>query len=426
MIFMTDYHAMWEDLGMDIETHDQLCAVLPTAFGDTYLSQENRPDGMAFYDMVVGEIHGIRPSELIEAQKKGQKVFGTFCVYVPDEVVIAANGIVTGLCGGSQFWVPAGESVLPKNTCPLIKASVGARLGRTCPFFRIADMYVGETTCDGKKKAYEILGKDVPMHIMDMPQMKREKDYKKWEDEIREFIKVVEDFTGNKVTVENLNEAIHIVNEKRKALKRVYDTRKSANIPISGKDALLMIQIAFFDDPVRCSEMANKLADELEQRVKDGVSVFPAGTKRIMLTGTPMAIPNWKLHHLIETSGGAVVCEECCTGTRYFENLVDETQTTLDGQVEALANRYMKNNCACFTPNTGRIDDIIRLAKEYNVDGVIDANLMFCNLYDTESKSVAEALTEAGIPNLKLETDYTDNDAEALRTRIEAFIETLE
>lgn len=423
---MTDYHAMWEDLGMDVETHDQLCAVLPTAFGDTYLSQKNRPEGMAFYDMVVGEIHGIRPSELIEAQKKGQKVFGTFCVYVPDEVIIAANGIVTGLCGGSQFWVPAGESVLPKNTCPLIKASVGARLGRTCPFFRIADMYVGETTCDGKKKAYEILGKDVPMHIMDMPQMKREKDYKKWEDEIREFIKVVEDFTGNKVTVENLNEAIHIVNEKRKALKRVYDTRKSANIPISGKDALLMIQIAFFDDPVRCAEMANKLADELEQRVKDGVSVFPAGTKRIMLTGTPMAIPNWKLHHLIETSGGAVVCEECCTGTRYFENLVDETQATLDGQVEALANRYMKNNCACFTPNTGRIDDIIRLAKEYNVDGVIDANLMFCNLYDTESKSVAEALTEAGIPNLKLETDYTDNDAEALRTRIEAFIETLE
>lgn len=423
---MTDYHAMWKDLGMDIETHDQLCAVLPTAFGDTYLSQKNRPDGMAFYDMVVGEIHGIRPAELIEAQKSGQKVFGTFCVYVPDEVIIAANGIVTGLCGGSQFWVPAGEAVLPKNTCPLIKASVGARLGKTCPFFRIADMYVGETTCDGKKKAYEILGKDVPMHIMDMPQMKRKKDYKKWEDEIRDFIKVVEDFTGNVVTVEKLNDAIHIVNEKRKALSRVYETRKSENIPISGKDALLMIQIAFFDDPVRCTEMANKLADELEQRVRDGVSVFPAGTKRIMLTGTPMAIPNWKLHHLIETSGGAVVCEECCTGTRYFENLVDETQTTLDGQIEALANRYMKNNCACFTPNTGRIDDIIRLAKEYNVDGVIDANLMFCNLYDTESKSVAEALTEVGIPNLKLETDYTDNDAEALRTRIEAFIETLE
>lgn len=423
---MTDYHPMWEDLGMDVETHDQLCAVLPQAFGDVYLSQENRPDAMAFWDMVVGEIHGIRPAELIEAQKNGQKVFGTFCVFVPDEVIIAANGIVTGLCGGSQFWVPAGEEVLPKNTCPLIKASVGARLGRTCPFFRIADMYVGETTCDGKKKAYEILAEDVPMHIMDLPQMKRECDYKKWEDEIRKFIKVVEEFTRNEITTEKLADAIKTVNAKRAAMKRVYECRKADKLPISGKDVLLMSQIAFFDDPHRCAEMCNKLADECEQRIADGVSVFPEGTKRIMITGTPMAIPNWKLHHIIETSGAAVVCEECCTGTRYFENMVDERGTTLDEQVTALSNRYMCNNCECFTPNPGRKEDILRLAKEYNVDGVIDAHLMFCNLYDTAGRGVSAALAEANIPCLTIETDYTDNDAEQLRTRVQAFIEMLD
>ncbi len=422
---MSDYVKMWENLGMDLETHDQLCQVLPTAFGDVYLSQENRPEGMGFWDFVVSEIHGIRPSELIEAQKNGQKVFGTFCVYVPDEVVIAANGIVTGLCGGSQFWVPGGEKVLPKNTCPLIKASVGARLDRTCPFFRIADMYVGETTCDGKKKAYEILAEDVPVHVMDMPQMKRTEDYDKWAHEIELFAGVAEEQTGNKVTPEKLAEAIKIINNKRKALKRVYDARKADKLPISGKDALLMMQIAFFDDPVRCAEMCNKLADELDQRIKDGVSVFPEGTKRILLTGTPLAIPNWKLHHIIETSGAAVVCEEMCTGTRYFENLVDETQTTLEGQYKSLADRYMKNNCACFTPNEGRIDDIIRLAKEYKADGVIDVNLKFCSIYDTEGFFDERALKEAGIPVLGIETDYTDSDAEQLKTRIEAFIEML-
>jgi benzoyl-CoA reductase/2-hydroxyglutaryl-CoA dehydratase subunit BcrC/BadD/HgdB len=416
---------MWENLGMDLAAHDNLCAVLPTAFGDVYLSQKNRPKAMDFWDMVVADIHGIRPAELIEAQKKGQKVFGTFCVYVPDEVVIAANGIVTGLCGGSQFWVPDGEKVLPKSTCPLIKASVGARLGKTCPFFRIADMYVGETTCDGKKKAWEILGKDVPMYVMDIPQMKRAKDVKKWAEEIADFAAVVEKETGNKITPEKLADAIRIINEKRKALARVYEARKSSTIPISGKDALLMMQIAFFDDPVRCAQMVNRLADELEQRVKDGVSVFPAGTKRILLSGTPMAIPNWKMHHIIETSGAAVVCEEACTGTRYFEKLVDESATTLEGQYAALADRYMGINCACFTPNTKRIDDIIRLAKEYKVDGVIDVNLKFCCLYDTEGYTVENALKEAGIPVLGIETDYTDADAEQLRTRIQAFIEVL-
>ena len=422
---MADYVKMWKDLGMDLESHDNLCQVLPTAVGDVFLTQENRPKAMEFWDLVISEVHGIRPAELIEEQKKGRKVFGTFCVFVPDEIIVALNGIVTGLCGGSQFWVPGGEAVLPKNTCPLIKASVGARLGRTCPFFRIADVYVGETTCDGKKKAYEILGEDVPMIIMDVPQMKRQKDIEKWKDEIADFAKKAEEITGNTLSVEKLKEAINIINEKRKAMKRVYDARKSLTLPISGRDTLLMTQISFFDDPVRCAEMCNKLADELEERIKNGVSVVKEGTKRILVTGTPLAVPNWKLHNIIETSGAAVVCEEMCTGTRCFENLVDGSADTLDGLFMALSERYMKNNCACFTPNPGRIEDIIRLAREYKADGVIDCSLKFCGLYDIEKKNVSEALKKEGIPVLSLETDYEDSDSGQLRTRIEAFVEML-
>lgn len=422
---MADYRKMWEDLGMDVEMHDQLCAVLPQAFGDVFLSQENRPEGMDYYNMVVADIHGIRPAELIEHQKKGGKVFGTFCVYVPDEIVSAADAIATGLCGGSQFWVPGGEKVLPTNTCPLIKASVGARIDRTCPFFRIADMYVGETTCDGKKKAWEILAEDVPVHVMNLPQMKRAKDVQAWAEEIETFKNIVEEFTGNKVTADKLAESIKLINNKRKALERLYDLRKNETLPISGCDALLISQIAFYDDPARFTQMTNKLCDELEKRVADGVSVVPAGTKRIMLTGTPLAIPNWKLHNIVETSGAAVVCEEMCTGTRYFEKLVDESGTTLEEQYQALANRYMNINCACFTPNSGRIDDILRLAKEYKVDGIIDVNLKFCNLYDTEGYFVERAMKEAGIPVLGIETDYTDSDAQQLRTRVSAFIEML-
>ena len=422
---MADYRKMWESLGMDLETHDQLCEVLPQAFGDVFLSQENRPEAMDYYNFVIAEIHGVRPQELIKAQEEGKKVFGTFCVYVPDELIFAANAIATGLCGGSQFWVPGGEKVLPTNTCPLIKASVGARLDRTCPFFRIADMYIGETTCDGKKKAWEILGEDVPVHVMDLPQMKREKDIKAWAEEIKELKKVIEEFTGNKVTEESLSESIKLINNKRKALSRLYECRKADKVPISGRDALVISQIAFYDDPARFTQMTNKLCDELEQRIKDGVSVVKEGTKRILLTGTPLAVPNWKLHNIIETSGAVVVCEEMCTGTRYFENLIDETKTTVDEQIDALANRYMGINCACFTPNTGRIDDIIRLAKEYKVDGVIDVNLKFCSLYDVEGYTVERALKEAGIPVMGIETDYTDNDAEQLRTRIGAFIEMI-
>lgn len=422
---MADYRQMWTDLGMDLEKHDLLCEALPDAFAGVFLAQENRPEGMDYFNFVVAEIHGVRPAELVEHQKNGGKVFGTFCVYVPDEVVFAAGGIATGLCGGSQFWVPGGEKVLPANTCPLIKASVGARLDKTCPFFRIADMFIGETTCDGKKKAWEILNQDVPVYVMDLPQMKREKDIAAWEDEIRLFIQKIEAVTGNKITPQALADNIKLINAKRKALSRLYNTRKNAPVPISGKDALLITQIAFYDDPARFAAQTNALCEELEQRIARGEGVFPADAPRIMVTGSPMAIPNWKLHHIVETSGAAVVVEESCTGVRCFENLVDESPSTLEEQVRALAERYMKINCACFTPNTGRIDDILRLVKEYRVDGVIDCSLQFCELYSTEGYLVQQALKEAGIPVMHIETDYSEQDFEQIRTRVEAFLEML-
>ena len=423
---MVDRHPMWKDLGMDLEAHDQLCEALPAAFGDVFLTQKNRPEGMAFWDMVAADVHGIRPAELVEEKKKGRKVFGTFCTYVPDEVVIACNGIVTGLCGGSEFWVPEGEKYLQNDVCPLVKASLGARMGRTCPFFRLVDEIVGETTCDGKKKMYEIMATDVPMHIMETPQMKRPKDIDFWASEIADFAQNVQEVTGETLTAEKLAHAIDVINARRRALARVYETRKNPDvIPISGTDALLMMQIAFFDDPERCTQMASKLAEELEERLRDGVSVFPAGTKRILLTGTPLAIPNWKLHHIIETSGAAIVCEENCTGTKFFRNLVDDTQTTLEGQYRALAERYMKINCACFTPNRARIDEVLELARDYKVDGVINTNLKFCTTFKTEAPALEAALEEAGIPVLDIETDYGDNDAGQLRTRVEAFVEML-
>jgi len=205
----------------------------------------------------------------------------------------------------------------------------------------------------------------------------------------------------------------------------LYSFRKLPNPPISGKDCLLISQIAFYDDPLRFTEMTNKLCDELDQRVREGVGVYAPDAKRILFTGTPMAIPNWKLHHVVESETVAVVGEETCTGIRYFDNLVDENQTTLEGMIYALAERYMRINCACFTPNSARVEDIKRYVREYGADGVIDVNLKFCTLYDVEGYLVERALKDDGIPVLGLETDYNEGDFAQLRTRVEAFLEIL-
>ena len=419
---MGDYREMWSKLQMDLEKHDILCEALPQAFGDIYLTQENRPEAMNYFNYALAEVHGARIQELQEEKEKGRKVIGTFCVFVPDEVILATNAVGVGLCSGSQFWIEDGEKVLPRNLCPLVKAFIGAKVSRTCPYFQSCDMIIGETTCDGKKKAYEILEEYMSVHVMELPQMKREKNYEEWQDEIKLFIKKMEELTGNQVTVENLRKAIDLCNRKRRALKRLYDLRKHAPSPISGLDALLVSQVAFLDDIERFIEKTNELCDELEERVKD---LKPNGKKRIVVTGTPMAVPNWKLHSIVEGLDAEIVVEETCTGTRYFENEVSAEGDTVDDLVKNLADRYMKINCACFTPNDGRIDDVIRFVEEYKADGVINYNLSFCHTYAIEYEKLEKALKEKNIPVLNVETDYSEEDAGQIKTRVEAFLEMI-
>jgi benzoyl-CoA reductase/2-hydroxyglutaryl-CoA dehydratase subunit BcrC/BadD/HgdB len=411
-------------MGIDLERHDALLNALEPAYKDIYLSQTNRPGGMEFFDFVVGDIHGIRVKELSEHARSGGKVVATYCVFVPEEIVIAAGAIPVGLCAGTQFSVPLAEGVLPQNTCALIKSSFGFSLGQLCPYLRASHLVVGETTCDGKKKMFEILAEHQPVHVMEVPNKKTQLSRDLWRGEVEAFKDVVEGLTGNEITSEGLFRSIRLVNDRRRALQRLYETRKTRPVPISGKDALLVTQVSFYDDAARCTQQVNSLCDELDSRIAAGDGVMREDAPRILISGCPMAIPNWKLHHILETAGAVVVCEESCTGTRAFSDLVPENGGTVGEQLKAVADRYMQINCACFTPNEERLDDIVRLAREYEADGVVHYNLQFCHTYANEAVRVKRHLEAVDMPVLLVETDYGD-DAGQLRNRVDAFLEMI-
>ncbi|MDY6863070.1 MAG: double-cubane-cluster-containing anaerobic reductase [Thermodesulfobacteriota bacterium] len=422
---MGDYIEMWKNLGLNLQKHDQLLNALGTIYSDIYLSQKDRPKGMDYFNFVMSEIHGLRVKELKEHKDRDGKVVGTFCLYVPDEIIMAAGGIGVGLCGGAQFSIPEAEKVLPRNLCPLIKSAFGFKLAKICPYFEVADFVVGETTCDGKKKVWELLDNHIPTYMMELPQMKKVMDKNLWLEEITAFKDKMERESGRKITHSGLEEQIKIVNEKRKALKRLFETRRATPVPLSGKDALLISQIAFYDDVKRFTTKVNELCDELEGRVMGGVGVTSKDSPRILISGCPMAIPNWKLHNIIETSGAIVVCEESCVGTRYFTDMVEEGCPGMEEKLKAIAERYLNINCSCFSPNEKRIKQIIWYAKDFNVDGVVHYTLQFCHTYNVEFVKVKEALNKADIPVLEVETDYGEEDIGQLKTRIEAFIEQI-
>jgi len=423
---MADYHEMWAGLGLDLQTHDAVLDIVGNAYKDVFLSQKNRPNGMGYFDFVMSEVHGLRIKELLDAKAQGRKVIGTFCVFVPEELVLAVDGVCVGLCAGAELGFEEAEKYLPRNTCSLIKSAFGFKLAKVCPYIESTDLIVGENTCDGKKKAYESY-KDIVgnLYVMDLPQMKSTEGRALLKAEYRKFAKKLEEISGKKITVQSLLKGIEIVNNKRKAIHRLAALRNADTSPISGLDALLANQIYFYEDPVRFTTNVNILCDELEARVKEGMGVAGRGAARILVSGCPMAIPNWKVPFLVEQSGAVIVGEEMCTGERGTQFLVEPSGLIVDDLIDQIVDRYFRIDCAVFTPNPGRLEHIKEMVKTYKADGVLHYGLQFCQPYQMESKVIERELEKAGIPVLLIETDYSQQDAGQIKTRVDAFIERM-
>jgi benzoyl-CoA reductase/2-hydroxyglutaryl-CoA dehydratase subunit BcrC/BadD/HgdB len=420
------YEPMWQELGLDLAAHDALLQVLGKGYQDIFLSQKDRPAGMDYFNFVMSEVHGLRVKELLDGKKEGHKVIGSFCVFVPEEIVRASDATLVGLCTGADFATEEVEKLLPRNTCSLIKSAFGFKLGKVCPYLESADMIVGENTCDGKKKSYEVFNEVVPnLYVMDLPQTKSTEGKELLRAEYRRFKDAIEKLTGVKIDVPRLKKGIEIANNKRKAIHRLSELRKADPVPISGLDALLINQVFFYDDPIRYTDSVNKICDELEGRISGGKGVSSKGSPRILLSGCPMAVPNWKLPWIVETSGAAIVGEESCVGERGTRNLTDDSGNSVDELMEAIVDRYFQVDCAIFTPNPDRLNHVKTMYKDYNADGVIHYGLQFCQPYQIESLPVEKKLEDDGIPTLRIETDYSMEDVEQLKTRVEAFIERI-
>jgi benzoyl-CoA reductase/2-hydroxyglutaryl-CoA dehydratase subunit BcrC/BadD/HgdB len=423
---MSDYTQMWSDLGLDLAGHDALLSVLGGAYQDIFLSQKRRPEGMKYFDFVMSEVHGLRIKELMDARDQGRIVVGSYCVFVPEELVLAVDGISVGLCAGAEFNFEGAEEVVPRNLCPLIKSAFGFKRGLVCPYVEASDIIVGENTCDGKKKAYEILGPMVnDLYVVDLPQMKSESGKRLLREEYGAFMAKLEDKSARQITLDSLKKGIAVTNAKRQAVKRLAELRKADPAPISGLDALLVNQVFFYDDPVRFTASVNTLCDELEERVKKGEGVFPKGTPRLVISGCPMAVPNWKVPFIVESSGAVIVGEESCVGERGTRWLTADNGTSVAELLDAITERYFNIDCAVFTPNPSRLEHIEEMFGRCSARGVVHYSLQFCHPYIVESGPVENDLEGSGIPVLRLETDYSQEDAGQIKTRVEAFLERI-
>lgn len=354
-----------------------------------------------------------------EAKDNGKHVVGQFCLYSPSEVAVAAGAIPVSLCGTRQDTIPVAEEVLPRSLCPLIKSSYGFVLSDSCPYTRASDIIVADSTCDGKKKMYELLGQYKPVFLMQLPQVQNAEALSYWRSQCQSLISFVEDKFKVQITDTKLKDAVLLCNREKRALKAVLDLAKRKPSPITGMEMVeIAFKTSFFPDKEKGIQMLEDLAQELGSMEIGDVKQGP----RIYLTGTPIGMGSHKVVQLIEQCGGIVVCLDNCSGYKKTRVMLDENVNPLD----EIAKRYLDVPCAIMSPNPKRYETISELVKEFSADAVIDLTWQGCQTYAVESFSLKKFVQDQlHLPYLNIETDYSQTDTEQLKVRIEAFLEML-
>lgn len=359
-----------------------------------------------------------------EFVENGGHLVGMFCSYTPLELFDAAGVACVGLCGTSNEPIADAEKVLPKNLCPLIKSSYGFAYTDKCPYTYFCDFIVGETTCDGKKKMFELLDEIKETYVLHLPQSQK-RAYAKdiWYEEIKLLKEKLEEKYGIEITDEKLREAAHKRNELRKMQIELYELQGSTPPAMKATEVMSTLAQGVFNFGVDAQFASYKAKVEAAKAaVANGTNPDLSKAKRILLTGCPSTGVIQKVGMTIENNGGVIVCLDDCGGERTQKMLVDEDA---DDILRAISNRYLEIHCSVMTTNEGRIENTKEMCKKYNVDGVVEMVLQACHTFNVEANYMQRMCEEEGIPYMKLETDYSTTDSGQIETRLAAFIEML-
>jgi benzoyl-CoA reductase/2-hydroxyglutaryl-CoA dehydratase subunit BcrC/BadD/HgdB len=373
------------------------------------------------------------------AKARGQPIVGIMCEFTPREVILAAGAVPVCLCGGSAATIPPAEQSLPANLCPLIKSTFGYHLTGKNPFLNWAALVVAETTCDGKKKMFELMGQSKPMYVLELPQKAGAADaLEYWVGEVRKLKEHLEERFKVKVTDDKLRAAVRLMNRERALRRQLADLMTAEPPPLTGRQLLefksiisgVEADLGQYEKAIRlygngaaaapgeCAGPEEPLPAERAEEIRPAKG---SPKVRVLLTGVPLVHGAERVLEVIEDGGAVVVCMENCTGLKPILEDVDEEAPD---PLRAIALKYYHLPCSVMTPNPGRFDSLRALAARFRVHCVVELVWQACLTYDVESHFV-RALAEhsLGLPYLKIVTDYSPSDSARIRARVEAFLE---
>jgi len=349
-------------------------------------------------------------------KKTGKKFVGYLCSYTPEEFIHAAGAIPFRIFGASGPVTPA-DAHLQSYCCSLVRGSLDNALTGRLDFL---DGAVFPHTCDSVQRLSDIWRLNITdcFHIDAVLPVKlnTESARQYMAGVVKKFRRDLEEKLGAEITDEKLRNSISIYNEIRRGLKRLYELRASNPSVLSGSDVHAAVKSAMI---MERAEFLAALKGLIEQ--VDASKGHEIKGKRLVVTGGTCSLPD--LYGIIENAGAAVVWDDLCTGSRYFESLTAEA-----GSPEsAIAERYY-DRIICPAKHKGareRGKHLVQTAVERNADGVIFLVLKFCDPHAFDYPYMKSLLEGAGIPCILIEFDDQPAGSEGLRTRLETFIEMI-
>jgi benzoyl-CoA reductase/2-hydroxyglutaryl-CoA dehydratase subunit BcrC/BadD/HgdB len=404
-----------------VELQGSCCT--PTPQGTSQIPNKVATDSfgpLAYFESMVD--HCLTFAE--EAKRRGKPIVGIMCEFTPRELILAAGGVPVCLCGGSAATVAVAEQELPPNLCPLIKSTFGYHLKRSNPFLEMADLVVAETTCDGKKKMFELMGAERPMWILALPpQSSRPLALEQWTLEVRQFKTELEKRFNVTITDAKLRSAIEVMNRERRLRRQLADWMTAEVPPLTGRQ-LLEFKSIISGIPADLEQYEHALG-LLQSGVAAPGSPRASGRRgekvRVLMTGVPMVHGAEHVLEWIEGSGAVVVALENCTG---LKPILEDVDLADPDPIRALAAKYYHLPCSVMTPNERRFELLGSLAARFRPHCVIELVWQACLTYDVESARTRKLVEEKlGIPYLKITTDYSPSEAGRIKARVEALVE---
>lgn len=371
-------------------------------------------------------------NELVQqAKAEGEHALGYTCYFVPETLLNLPGCFSSRLRAPNTGSIDVGTYYMSSKICSYTRSILERGIEGGYDYL---DALLSSETCQMMHRGhehFEILGlvkeknPQFFMSMMDVPFSDEDFAVDHYEEQLRvHVLEPLHETYGIDISDKAIRAAIRDHNEISRVMTEIGNLRKAANPVITGYEFHVLQLVSQVCPHKRILPYLKQTLTELKRRKPDAQPWFRV---RLVVTGSEIDDPAFT--KLIEDCGAMVVADRYCYGSLpgREEIVVQPGQAPLD----AIARHYLNvSMCPRFMGQDemrGRKKYLADLVKEYKADGIIVASNKFCEYWSYERTIDTIVLNrDFGIPVCSIEKEYVNAASGQLRTRFQAFIESVE